>query len=173
MITRLALAAVAALVLVPIAVAHVVVNPGFVESGGTRTIELTGPNERDAPMTGFSVLVPEGLSIVHAHGPEGWEASVTGQSATWKGGTLAAGAEATFGLVLDVSAEPGTVELALEQRYRDGVVRWPVSLTVTPAAERPSENLALAGVVGLMGVLALAAVGLLVWRRRADSPGEG
>ena len=163
------LAALAALVTVPIAAAHVVVSPTFVESGGTGTIELTGPNERDAPMTGFAVTAPEGIAIVHAHGPEGWEASVAGQSASWTGGTLAAGAEATFGLVLDVGADPGTVDLAVEQRYPDGVVRWPVSLTVTPAADSPSENLALAGVVGLIGVLALAAVAALVWRRRADA----
>jgi hypothetical protein len=37
---------------------------------------------------------------------------------------------------------------------------------VTPAAESPSENLALAGVVGLVGVLVVVAVAVLAWRRR-------
>ena len=158
-----------ALAVVAPAAAHVVVSPAFVQSGGTGTVDLTGPNERDVPMTGFSVSVPGGLEIVHAHGPVGWAASVVGRSATWRGGSLAPGDEATFGIVLEVSAEPGTVELEAVQRYADGVVRWPVSLTVTPAAESPSQNLALAGVVGLIGVLVLAAMGALAWRRRADS----
>jgi uncharacterized protein YcnI len=162
-----ALAALAALAIVPSAAAHVVVSPAFVQSEATESIDLTGPNERDVPMTGFAVTVPDGLDIVHAHGPDGWEASIAGRTATWNGGTVAAGAEATFGLVLDVTADPGTVELQAQQRYRDGVVRWPISLTVTPAAEGPSENLALAGVVGLIGALVIAAGATLAWRRRA------
>ena len=48
-----------------------------------------------------------------------------------------------------------------------GVVEWPVALTVTPATESPSQNLALAGVVGLIGVLVVVAVAMLAWRRQA------
>ena len=48
----------------------------------------------------------------------------------------------------------------------DGVVRWPVPITVLPAEEGASQNLALAAVVGLIGVLVVGAVAMLAWRRR-------
>ena len=54
--------------------------------------------------------------------------------------------------------------------YPDGgVVTWPVDFTITPAAESPSQNLALAGVVGLVGVLVVVAVAMLALRRRPSS----
>jgi hypothetical protein len=40
---------------------------------------------------------------------------------------------------------------------------------VTPATEGSSQNLALAAVVGLIGVLVVAAVAMLAWRRREPS----
>ena len=64
--------------------------------------------------------------------------------------------------------EPGSAALEADQRYDSGaVVKWPVSITVTPAAESPSQNLALAGIVGLIGVLVVVAIAMLAWRRRA------
>jgi hypothetical protein len=60
--------------------------------------------------------------------------------------------------------------LEAEQLYRTGdVVRWPVSLTVIPGSDTPSQNLGLAAVVGLIGLLAVAAVVVFAWRRRAES----
>jgi len=45
------------------------------------------------------------------------------------------------------------VTLTAVQGYDSGaVVEWPVTLTVVPAAQSPSENLAVAGVVGLIGM---------------------
>jgi hypothetical protein len=65
-------------------------------------------------------------------------------------------------------AEPGVVQLEAEQRYDDGsVVTWPVTLTITPAEDSPSQNLALAGVVGLLGLLVVVAIAMVAWRRRA------
>jgi hypothetical protein len=37
-----------------------------------------------------------------------------------------------------------------------------------PAAESPSQNLALAGVVALIGVLVVVAIAMVAWRRRAS-----
>ena len=39
-------------------------------------------------------------------------------------------------------------------------------MTVTPPEQSPSENLALAGVVGFIGVLVVGAIVLLAFRRR-------
>ncbi len=75
--------------------------------------------------------------------------------------------EIGFGITLEADVDPGIVELQAEQRYPDGSqVSWPVALTITPEDESPSQNLALAGVIGLIGVLLVVAVAMLAWRRR-------
>ena len=156
------------LLLAPPSAAHVIAAPSFVPSGSSESVTLSGPNERDVPMTAFALTVPDGLEIVHAHAMEGWDESIDGSTATWLGGSLAPDAEIGFGITLGADVEPGVVELQAVQRYRDGgEVSWPVALTITPADESASQNLALAGVVGLLGVLLVVAVAMLTWRRRS------
>ena len=113
------------------------------------------------------MTAPRGLTIEHAHPVEGWTGTVEGDTATWSGGSLSSAVVATFGVTLKANAKPGLIELRTEQRYADhGVVEWPVVLTITPAVESPSQNLALEGIVGLIGVLVVAAIALLAWRGR-------
>ena len=151
------------------AAAHVVATPPFVASGSSESVTFSGPNERDDPMTAFALTVPAGLEIAHAHVVEGWDESIEGSTATWLGGPLEPQAEIDFGMTLEADVEPGVVQLEAEQRYPDGeVVAWPVSLTITPAGESPSQNLALVGVVALVGLLSLAAIAMLAWRRRSS-----
>ena len=120
-------------------------------------------------MTAFALIAPDGIEIEHAHEVDGWSESLEGRTATWTGGSLAPDVEATFGATIRAQAGPGIVELTAEQRYGDGaVVLWPVALTITPAKESPSQNLALAGVVGLLGVLVVAAIAMVAWRRRRE-----
>ena len=65
-------------------------------------------------------------------------------------------------MTLKADAEPGIVRLEAEQSYDSAeVVRWSVAITVLPAEESPSQNLALAGIVGLIGVLLVVAVATL------------
>ena len=158
-----------ALVLVSPASAHVVATPPFVASGSSESVAFSGPNERDVPMTAFSLTVPAGLEIAHAHELEGWDESIDGSTATWLGGPLAPDAEIGFGITLEANVDPGIVELQAEQRYPDGSqVSWPVTLTITPEDESASQNLALAGVIGLIGVLLVVAVAMLARRRRSS-----
>jgi uncharacterized protein YcnI len=161
-----------ALVVVSPAAAHVVPQPAYVTAEEVDTISLAAPNERQKPMTGFVVKVPKGVELVHAHGPAPpWQADFAGSTATWSGGSLAPGVTATFGVVLDAKTSAGTVDLLAEQLYPDGgVVRWPISLTVLPSKTSPSQNLQLAAVVGLIGVLVIAATVVLTWRVRTRSP---
>jgi uncharacterized protein YcnI len=150
--------------------AHVIATPTFLPSGSSESITFSGPNERDDPMTAFSLTVPDGLEIEHAHEVEFWDESVDGSTATWLGGPLAPDEEIGFGMTLKADTEPGVVELQADQRYPDGsVVSWPVALTITPATESPSQNLALAAIVALIGVLAVVAIAMLAWRRRTSS----
>jgi hypothetical protein len=121
-------------------------------------------------MTAFSVTAPPGLEIEHAHEVAGWNARLDGSTATWTGGSLAPNAQIDFGVTLRADIEPGFADLEARQLYADaGVVRWPVRITITPASESPSQNLALAGVVALIGVLGVVAIAMLAWRRRGSS----
>ena len=150
------------------ATAHIVATPPFLASGSSESVSFTGPNEREDPMTSFAMTVPAGIEIAHAHEVEGWDESVEGSTAVWLGGPLAPDGEIAFGMTLEADAEPGVVQLQAEQRYSDGeVVSWPVALTITPADDSASQNLALAGVVALIGLLAVAAIGMVAWRRRS------
>jgi uncharacterized protein YcnI len=166
--SSLAISVCSALLLAAPAAAHVIAQPAFLPSGSSASISFSVPNERDAPMTGFAVTAPDGLALEHAHEVDGWSESLQGSTATWTGGSLAADAEAIFGATVEAEAEPGVVQLTAEQRYDDGsVVTWPVDVTITPAEESPSQNLALAGVVGLLGLLVVVAIAMVAWRRRA------
>ena len=159
-----------ALVFAAPAAAHVVASPTFLPSKSAESIGLDVPNERSDPMTSFTVTAPDGLEIEHAHPVDGWNGTVENGAATWTGGSLPASETATFGVTLKADVEPGVETLQAKQRYDSGaVVEWPVMLTVTPAEQSPSENLALAGVVGLLGALVVVAVALFAWRRRSSA----
>ena len=166
--SSLAISVCSALVLAGTASAHVVATPGFLPSGSSESITFSAPNERDDPMTGFTLSVPAGFEIEHAHEVAGWDASMDGSTATWSGGSLAPQSELGFGMTLKADVEPGVVHAQAQQLYPDGsVVAWPVALTITPATESSSQNLALVGVVALIGVLAVIAIAMLAWRRRS------
>ncbi len=150
--------------------AHVIPFPSFIPAGDSQLVELSFPNERDRTMVSFSVTAPPALEIVHAHPAEGWQETFDGSRATWRGGRLAPETAMTFSVELRAESEPGAVELEAVQLFDDdATVEWPVALTVTPATEEPSQNLGLAGVIGVIGLLVIAAVGVLAWRRRAES----
>ena len=154
--------------------AHVVATPTYVASGGSQNFLFSGPNERNAPMTSFAVTVPHGLEIEHAHPVDGWTEESTASTATWRGGSLAPRADIPFRVSLKATADPGVLQVQAKQRYPDGgIVSWPVPITVLPAAASPSQNLALAGVVGLIGVLVVVAVTMVAWRRRSLPPAPG
>jgi hypothetical protein len=148
--------------------AHVIPTPNYIPSEGTERISFSGLNERERTMTGFTLIAPAGLEIEHAHPVPGWTEQRSASKATWTGGSLAPAANVAFGLTMKATAKPGIVLVQAEQSYPGGgIVTWPVPLTVVPPEKSPSQNLALAGVVGLIGVLTVVAIGMVAWRRRA------
>jgi len=151
--------------------AHVIAMPNYVAKGGSQAIIFSGPNERQRPMTSFVVTVPAGLEIAHAHPVDGWTEESTESTATWTGGSLAPRGDIAFRVTLKATADPGVLQVQAQQRYADGgIVSWPDAITVLPAKASPSQNFALAGVVGLIGVLIVVAVTMLAWRRRSMPP---
>jgi uncharacterized protein YcnI len=148
------------------AAAHVTVAPAFVATNEIGKLVFSAPNEREAPMTGFSVIVPKGFRIVTGGHQPTWHPTVQGSKVTWSGGSLPARKRATFDLELEGRAEPGLVDLHAEQLYPTGeVVRWPVAITVIPGTQ-PSQHLGWAVVAAAAGLLATGLFVVLAWRRR-------
>jgi uncharacterized protein YcnI len=166
--SSLAISVCSALLLAGPAAAHVVAIPTYLPSKSSGSITFEVPNERAAPMTGFAVTAPPGLVIHHANPVADWAGVADGTSAKWTGGSLPPKQMVRFTIALKADVDPGLVQLDANQLYDDGsVVSWPVQITVVPAAESPRQNLALAGVVALIGVLAVVAIAMLAWRRKA------
>jgi uncharacterized protein YcnI len=158
-----------ALLLAAPAAAHVTVEPPFLYAQGTQRLALSAPNERNAPMTGFSATVPDGVRVVHAHPASGWESEVTGSTATWLGGSVEPGEEATFELELEAFAQPGPVEIEAVQQYPDDtVVPWRVALTLVPGSvvESGVARWQVAIFVAALGLLVLATIVFAARRRR-------
>lgn len=164
--SSLAISVCSTLVLAAPAAAHVAVTPPFVAANDTTTLSLTGPNERDEPMTGFSVAVPGDFRIVSARSADGWRAEVHGARAIWRGSSLAPEAEATFSLEVESPSGPGPAQLEAVQRYPGGdVVTWDVGLTVTPEPEASSQNIGWAVLTAVVGLGVLTVIGVAVVRR--------
>ena len=162
--------ATASLVVVGNATAHVYATPSFIPGGKASTLSLSVPNEREVPMTGVTVTVPEGFKVLKALPVGGWRTEVTNTVATWSGSGLPARGLANITLDVEARATPGDVELLAKETYPDGgIVQWPVNLTVVPGAE-PAQNLGPALIAGVLGLVALTVVVVLLVKRRARLP---
>jgi hypothetical protein len=164
---RLASAAVLTLVgltLAGAAGAHVFPSPTYVATGSTTSVELSLPNERRIPMTAFELRVPAGMRVEEAMPAPGWTGSAARRRATWTG-SLPALTTVNLTVRLGVRRAPGNVTLEAVELYGDGgKVFWPVTLVVVPA-DKPAEQLGVALVIGLIGLLALTIGGAFLWRR--------
>jgi hypothetical protein len=177
---RLAVAvaiAASGLLLAEPAAAHLSADPAFLAVGSTQRIVLTVHNDRDATMTGFRLIVPEGL-LIRGTGSDGsWNEAVDGATASWTGGSLAAFRPTTFEVDLEAAGvAPGPVVLRGDQLYADGdSVSWPVTLTVVPPGDvtlvDESDPLGwrAIGILAILGVLALGTFALVFWQRRRES----
>ena len=164
--SSLAISVCSALLVTAPAGAHVTALPAFLAAGGTATVSLTGPNERDEPMTGFSITVPRDFRIVAARSAEGWSADVHEAGVTWSGGSLAPEADATFTVELEAPVGPGPAGLQAKQLYAGGeVVVWPVALTVIPSSEPSSQNIGWAVLTAVVGLGVLTVIGVALLRR--------
>jgi uncharacterized protein YcnI len=137
---------VTALVVTPVAAAHVTLNPREWEAGGFARFAVRVPNERpNADTTEVTVQFPESVISASFQPIPGWERTVEmatldepiveeGEepvterlaSVTWSGGTISPGEFQEFGVSFQVPDTPGE-ELVFPalQTYSNGeVVRW-------------------------------------------------
>lgn len=117
-----------------IALAHVVVKPNQVGIGSFQTFTTGVPNEKDLPVTGLKLLIPENLASVSPNVKPGWTVSIkkTGEGEeakvteiSWTGGSIPAGQRDDFLFSAKSPSEAGVIVWKAYQTYQDGtVVGW-------------------------------------------------
>ena len=161
MIIRIAASALAALVAVPAAAAHVTVNPDEAPAESFMRFAIRVPTERpNASTTKITMQLPEGLFFVSFQPKAGWKRTVKMEkldepveifgnkftervaTVTWTGGKIAVGEFDEFGMSARMPETAGA-ELVFPavQTYSNGeVVRW-----IGPAdADQPAPRVTLA-----------------------------
>lgn len=152
-IVAIAVAAVALLLFVTPASAHVSVNPKSLAAGSTVDLTFVVPNERDVDTTKVEVLF-EGASVPTADTPSrpGWSSSVEigtngVTKVVWERGAIAPGQKETFVATIKVPVAGTELIAKTLQTYSSGeVVRWiDLPLPGGGEPEHPATVLAITG----------------------------
>lgn len=113
-----------------LAFAHVVVTPNEALTGAYETFTTSVPNEKDIPVTGIRLVIPDSIESVTPTVKPGWEIQTkkTGDRVTeitWTGGTIAPELRDTFTFSAHMPAKAGDIYWKAYQTYQDGsVVSW-------------------------------------------------
>jgi uncharacterized protein YcnI len=166
-------AVVAALVLAPLASAHLSINPSAVEVGKLVDLTFSIPNQDDPYGVNHVTLgIPTEFKLDDAEAKPGWMQSRTQQAITWSGGLIPKGEYATFSIRGTAPTTEETVLFNVLVGDRTGKsITYRVGLPVVPhpTADTGARSLARAAlIVGIVAaVLALAAgfLGLYLWLR--------
>ena len=169
----LALAAIAALAFPASAAAHVLLSPNTAAPHSFMLYTVLSPNERDSPLTGLSLTIPESLEVdAVADTPGFTESELTDQShrivgLRWSGGRVAPGKLALFHFTGSVG-DAGTIHLTGLQTFANGtteVWRTP-QIVVAAAAGSGSSSDTLARALSAIAVVLAAIAVVIAWRRR-------
>lgn len=129
--TAAASAALAALVPLQAAYAHVTVAPSSVPADSFQTLAVRVPTERDEPTVKVRVEFPAGLTVSRFQPKPGWTREVEQDSqkritaVTWSGGKIMPGEFDEFILMARTPKEPGKLAFKAYQTYQSGeTVAW-------------------------------------------------
>lgn len=117
--------------------AHVVVSPSEALTGAYETFTTSVPNEKDIPVTGIRLVIPDSIESVTPTVKPGWEIQIKknqdkATEISWTGGVIAPDLRDEFTFSAHLSAEPGNINWKAYQTYQDGtVVSWD---------QKPSED---------------------------------
>ncbi len=168
----LALAAIAALAFPASAAAHVLLTPNTVAPHSFMLYTVLSPNERDSPLTGLSLTIPESLEVdAVADTPGFTESELTDQShrivgLRWSGGRVAPGKLALFHFTGSVG-DAGTIHLTGLQTFANGTTEvWRTPQIVVGAAAGSSGSDTLARALSAVAVVLAATAVVIAWRRR-------
>ncbi len=141
------LLAVAVLAVPMRAAAHVTVAPSEVLVSSRQTFAVSVPNERDVPVVGVRLVVPEGLTSVRAHAKPGWtiQVATTGEGEDvntseiiWSsaGSDVPVSMKDEFLFGARLPADAGELQWKAYETYADGTV---VAWEQEPGSQRPAS----------------------------------
>lgn len=124
-------AALAALVPLQAAYAHVTIAPNSAPADSFQTLAVRVPTERDEPTVKVRVEFPAGLTVSRFQPKPGWTREVEQDSqqritaVTWSGGKIMPGEFDEFVLMARTPKEPGKLAFKAYQTYQSGeTVAW-------------------------------------------------
>ena len=122
--------------------AHVVVTPNEALTGAYETFTTSVPNEKDIPVTGIRVVIPDSIESATPTVKPGWEIQTkkNGEKVTeiiWTGGMIPAEQRDTFTFSAHLSDKTGDINWKAYQTYQDGSV---VSWDQQPVEDHGHEN---------------------------------
>jgi uncharacterized protein YcnI len=170
----LALAAIAALAFPASAAAHVLLSPNTVAPHSFMLYTVLSPNERDSPLTGLSLTIPESLEVDAVSDTPGFtESELTDQShrivgLRWSGGRVAPGKLALFHFTGSVGGA-GTIHLTGVQTFANGtteVWRTPQIVVGAAAGSSGGSSDTLARALSAVALVLAAIAVVIAWRRR-------
>jgi periplasmic copper chaperone A len=160
----LLLAAFGALLVVPVAGAHVTANPAEFEAGGFTMIAFRVPHGcEESPTTSLTIRIPAGVVFVTPQRVPGWEVTTKqGKLAqpveaegetltegvtqvTWTGGPLPVHEFTDFGISMKMPDTPGkTLYFPAVQRCSRGLTRWiQIPVAGEPEPDEPAPGVKL------------------------------
>ncbi|HEX8763339.1 MAG TPA: DUF1775 domain-containing protein [Candidatus Saccharimonadales bacterium] len=148
--------------------AHVVVKPAEVLTASFQTFTASTPNEKDIPVTGLKVVIPDGLKHVSPTVKPGWQIDIekdgqgetaTVKSITWTGSTIPTGFRDDFTFSAQVPAKTGELHWRAYQTYEGGqVVAWDLSKDQQPKKADGSPDFSTSGPFSITKITNEAAV---------------
>jgi len=137
-IVAVGLIASALIVVTPnLAAAHVVVSPSSALTGEYETFTTSVPNEKEIPVTGLRLVIPDSIESVTPTVKSGWEIAITKKDdkvteISWTGGSIPAEQRDEFTFSAHLPSKAGDITWKAYQTYKDGsVVAWD---------QKPSED---------------------------------
>ncbi len=114
--------------------AHVVVKPDTVGIASYQTYTVGVPNEKEVPVTGLRLIIPEGLQSVTPNVKQGWTITLKKEESgedskvteiSWTGGAIPPGQRDDFLFSAKAPVQETTLQWKAYQTYKDGtIVSW-------------------------------------------------
>lgn len=125
-----------------IATAHVDPDPIAVEAGSAAAINFKIEHGCDgSPTTDMKFQIPTGVSGVAAVEKDGWTATLTADTLDFKGGSIAADQEDSFGITFTAPTQPGDIHFPVIQTCEQGEIAWiEIPAEGAPDPEEPAPT---------------------------------
>lgn len=128
------------------ALAHVEVKPEQVGVAAEQVFTVEAPNEKDQPVVGLRLVIPEGVDQITPNVKPSWQIDVKKSGSDdnakvveidWTGGSIPAGQRDDFEFSAQAPGKPTTLAWKAYQTLADGTV---VSWDQTPATKGGKED---------------------------------